>query len=107
FLIGASVIAGVTVVIFGGLKIIKRMAAGRTLEAPMEMRGMGAAAPAESTAAPAPAMLPAPGDDASAAAYDEAMVLREVEELSSIEKWVRGIPTYAMEDDPAELEELR
>ncbi|KAL2264499.1 hypothetical protein VTJ83DRAFT_7009 [Remersonia thermophila] len=104
FLIGASVVAGVTVVIFGGLKIIKRIAAGKTLEAPMEMGAM-AATPAAPAAAPNKALPPVPADDNSVA-YDEALVLREVEELSSIETWRRGIPPFAMANEPVDIEEI-
>ncbi|KAH6640127.1 hypothetical protein F5144DRAFT_544359 [Chaetomium tenue] len=109
FLIGAGVAVGVTVVMFGGWKIVKRLGAAagptRTLETPFEMRPMSVpAAPA-----PAPAAIhdkalpPVPGPAPSAASYDEALVLREVEELSSIESWRRGIMT-GVEDESAEVE---
>ncbi|KAK3303833.1 uncharacterized protein B0T15DRAFT_402624 [Chaetomium strumarium] len=99
FLIGASVAVGVTVVMFGGLKIVKRIreAAERQMEAPFEMR---AAAPAMAAEKPLPA-VPSPS------AYDEALVLREVEELSSIETWRRGIvPLGAGDDESAADVEL-
>ncbi|KAL1839372.1 hypothetical protein VTJ49DRAFT_1607 [Mycothermus thermophilus] len=106
FLIGASVVAGVTVVIFGGLKIIKRIAAGKTLEAPMEMRAVPAGAPAGPTANPDKALPAVPADDTSVN-YDEALVLRDVEELSTIESWRRGIPAFAMTDESADIEAIR
>ncbi|KAK4233691.1 hypothetical protein C8A03DRAFT_38585 [Achaetomium macrosporum] len=98
FLIGASVAVGVTVVMFGGLKIVKRIreAAERQMEAPFEMR-----------AAAAPAMVekPLPAIPAQSS-YDEALVLREVEELSTIETWRRGIVPFGGEDESAADVEL-
>jgi hypothetical protein len=100
FLIGASVAVGVTVVMFGGLKIVKRIkeAAERQMEVPFEMR---AAAPTTVSEKPLPA-IPTPS------AYDEALVLREVEELSTIETWRRGIVPLGAGDDEsaADLELL-
>jgi hypothetical protein len=109
FLIGAGVAVGVTVVMFGGWKIVKRLggaaAPARTLETPFEMRAM----PVPAAPAPAPATMheralpPVPGPTPSAASYDEALVLREVEELSSIESWRRGI-VAGVEDESADVE---
>ncbi|KAK3903578.1 hypothetical protein C8A05DRAFT_14462 [Staphylotrichum tortipilum] len=91
FLIGAGVAVGVTVVMFGGWKIVKRATAPKTLEAPLEMRVLPSLPPP--TVAPEKA-LPPPPAGGSAAEYDEALVLRDVEELSSIESWRRGIVAY-------------
>lgn len=90
FLIGTGIAVGVTVLIFGGLKIVKRMAAAnaKEKEAPMEMRGMGGAAAAKS--------------DVS---YEEALVLEVEEELSTIESWRRGVEPSAIGDDYDEEEE--
>jgi hypothetical protein len=97
FLIGAGVAVGVTVVMFGGWKIVKRIrdqpGTAKVLETPMEIR----AAPAV-----APEMALPPVTGASAASYDEALVLRDVEELSSIETWRRGIVPYG--EEPADVE---
>ncbi|KAK4148925.1 hypothetical protein C8A00DRAFT_38488 [Chaetomidium leptoderma] len=105
FLIGAGVAVGVTVVMFGGWKIVKRIkdtaVPTRTLEAPIEMRA--------SVPQPMPAILAAdralpPPPGASATSYDEALVLRDVEELSTIESWRRGIAPSAGEDESADVE---
>lgn len=103
FLIGAGVAVGVTVVMFGGWKIVKRIkdsaAAEKTLETPF------AAVPALPTAA-GEKPLPVPGgavQPASAASYDEALVLQDVEELSTIESWRRGIVPFG-EDEVADVE---
>jgi hypothetical protein len=107
FLIGAGVAVGVTVVMFGGWKIVKRLkdsaTASKTLEAPLEMRAlpMPAAAP---TVAPERALPPVPAAGASAASYDEALVLRDVEELSTIETWRRGIVACGGDDESADVE---
>ncbi|KAL2018439.1 hypothetical protein VTK56DRAFT_858 [Thermocarpiscus australiensis] len=101
FLIGAGVAVGVTVVMFGGWKIVKRIKdSAKTLEAPFEMRaGLAQAAPA-----PYEKMPPATGQPAaSATSYDEALVLEDVEELSAIETWRRGIVPFG-EDESADVE---
>ncbi|KAH6843472.1 hypothetical protein B0I37DRAFT_357431 [Chaetomium sp. MPI-CAGE-AT-0009] len=106
FLIGAGMAVGVTVVMFGGWKIVKRLGASatatKTLETPFEMRAMPVPA-AGPGAAPERGLLPAPAPTPSAAGYDDALVLREVEELSSIESWRRGIVAGA-EDELADIE---
>ncbi|KAK1828022.1 hypothetical protein QBC39DRAFT_375056 [Podospora conica] len=92
FLIGTGIAVGVTVLIFGGLKIVKRMAAANTREAPIEMRGM----PAANAAAAA-----APKSEVS---YEEALVLEVEEELSTIESWRRGVEPSCIGDDYDEEE---
>ncbi|KAK4097707.1 hypothetical protein N658DRAFT_433401 [Parathielavia hyrcaniae] len=103
FLIGTGIAVGVTVVMFGGWKIVKRIkesnaaaaaANNKMLETPFEMRAMPAVAER--------AALPPPG--ASAASYDEALVLREVEELSTIESWRRGIVPSGGDAESADVE---
>ncbi|KAK4038580.1 hypothetical protein C8A01DRAFT_17364 [Parachaetomium inaequale] len=107
FLIGAGVAVGVTVVMFGGWKIVKRLkdsaTATKTLVAPLEMRALPVA-PAAPTVAPERALPPVPAADASAASYDEALVLRDVEELSTIETWRRGIVACGGDDESADVE---
>ncbi|KAK0742709.1 hypothetical protein B0T18DRAFT_168650 [Schizothecium vesticola] len=88
FLIGTGIAVGVTVLIFGGLKIVKRMTAAREREAPIEMQGMGGAA--------------APKSEVS---YEEALVLEVEEELSTIESWRRGVEPSCIGDDYDEEEE--
>ncbi|KAL2144236.1 hypothetical protein VTI28DRAFT_9447 [Corynascus sepedonium] len=102
FLIGAGVAVGVTVVMFGGWKIVKSIkdtAAAKTLEAPLEMRAMPAPLPAAAAADKALPPLPA-----APSSYDEALVLRDVEELSSIETWRRGIVPFGEDDESADIE---
>lgn len=95
FLIGAGVAAGVTVIIFGGWKIIKRIADGatKTLETPFQAAAGDAAAGTADTG-------PTPANDGN---RDEAIVLREIEELSAIETWRRGIVPFG-EDESADME---
>ncbi|KAK5657931.1 hypothetical protein OQA88_2481 [Cercophora sp. LCS_1] len=78
FLIGTGIAVGVTVVMFGGWKIVKKLGQ-KEKEAAFEMKSMPAAEGA-------PTVAPQ-GDGAS---YDEALVIEE--ELSTIESWRRGIP---------------
>ncbi|OAR00640.1 hypothetical protein LLEC1_06215 [Akanthomyces lecanii] len=84
FLIASGLAAGVTVVMFGGWKIVKRVQQERALQA---------AAFARQQLPPAPdaAMDRAPLQRAHtyAESYDEALVLDD--ELSTIESWRRGI----------------
>ena len=111
FLIGASVALGVTVIMFGGLKIVKRIReiGGRAM-------GMPVAAASTSPPAAAPAdgvsvgVTAAPGQNQNPAEppppYDEAVVLKDIEEgLSRIDAWRRGIPTFS-ETEQADLEAM-
>jgi hypothetical protein len=87
FLIGTSVVVGVTVVIFGGWKIVKKIkdnAAAKQAEAPFEMQPMGADAQKD-------------GATAGGGEYEEALVLEE--ELSTIETWRRGITPFGADVD--------
>ncbi|KAK3315709.1 hypothetical protein B0H66DRAFT_269833 [Apodospora peruviana] len=96
FLIGTSIAVGVTVVMFGGWKIVKRIQAAnaaKAMEKPFEMNTMPT--PDQGPAAPAPTVVP------SAVSYDEALVLEE--ELSTIESWRRGIAPFG-EDEAADVE---
>ncbi|RYO75358.1 hypothetical protein DL766_005291 [Monosporascus sp. MC13-8B] len=91
FLIAAGVTVGVTVVMFGGFKIIKRIKEEQAARAL-------AAQPMAFEAQPAQRM-PQPEYDGQG--FDEALVLEE--ELSTIETWRRGIPPGSG-DEAADLE---
>ncbi|KAI2607882.1 hypothetical protein GGR54DRAFT_619211 [Hypoxylon sp. NC1633] len=97
FLIAAGVTVGVTVVMFGGWKIIKRIKEAKEAEAttiaPM-------AFPAHQGPLPERGQHPYPESEVSAG-FDEALVLEE--ELSTIESWRRGIVPFG-EDEQADLE---
>ncbi|KAI2617339.1 hypothetical protein GGS26DRAFT_585310 [Hypomontagnella submonticulosa] len=101
FLIAAGVTVGVTVVMFGGWKIVKRIQEAKQLEAANAM----AFAAHQPAPAPVPAeRAPYPESEVSAG-FDEALVLEEVleEELSTIESWRRGIVPFG-EDEQADME---
>ncbi|KAI0477905.1 hypothetical protein GGR56DRAFT_674225 [Xylariaceae sp. FL0804] len=106
FLIAAGVAVGVTVVMFGGWKIIKRIqeAKDNNNKDAAEMMAFTAAAPP--AAAEAPAFVaaasgprrPAPYPETEySAGFDEALVVEE--ELSTIESWRRGIAPSDGEGD--------
>ncbi|KAL2134018.1 hypothetical protein VTI74DRAFT_1223 [Chaetomium olivicolor] len=105
FLIGAGVAVGVTVVMFGGWKIVKRIkdsaTTTKTLEAPIAMHALPAST-APHAAANDKTVPPVHGPN-SASSYDEALVLQDVEELSTIETWRRGIVPFG-ENESADLE---
>lgn len=102
FLIGASVAVGVTVVMFGGWKIVKRIAdaGAKTLEAPIEVR----AVPRPDTVVNQKALPNSGPIPTSASSYDEAVVLEDVEGLSSIETWRRGIVPLGDDESAADIE---
>ncbi|KAK7742387.1 hypothetical protein SLS53_004532 [Cytospora paraplurivora] len=91
FLIGVGVAVGVTVVCFGGWKIVKHIreakAAGAREKAAFEMQG----------GQPAAAMPDNPDAYGQPAASDDALVLEE--ELSTIEAWRRGIAPLDGDED--------
>lgn len=107
FLIGVGVAVGVTVVFFGGWKIVKRIRDARALAADkeagaqaFEMQGPPAtAADGQSAAFRAGAAYGAPGPGS----YDDALVLDE--ELSTIETWRRGISPGPGDGEEEEEEE--
>ena len=105
FLIGTSIALGVTVIMFGGWKIIKRITTGggggRTLEKPFEMQPMAASA---AGAADAPAAAAASTAAPDVSAYDDAQVLEE--ELSAIETWRRGIQPFGAADSDFEIPDI-
>ncbi|KAH8896645.1 hypothetical protein GQ53DRAFT_778657 [Thozetella sp. PMI_491] len=106
FLIGAGVAVGVTVVMFGGWKIIKRIKeSGKEQEQAFEMQ-QPAAAPGGPM--PPPPVQPGYGFAQGMAfgrggpgSFDEALVLEE--ELSTIETWRRGIAPFG-DDETADIE---
>ncbi|KAK1759978.1 hypothetical protein QBC47DRAFT_117804 [Echria macrotheca] len=86
FLIGTSIALGVTVVVFGGWKIVKRLREAkeqRKMEGAFEMQNVEVETKG--------------GADGS---YEEALVLEE--ELSTIETWRRGIQPFGVDADDEE-----
>ncbi|TWU74972.1 hypothetical protein ED733_005646 [Metarhizium rileyi] len=91
FLIGTGIAVGLTVVMFGGWKIVQRI---KESQSPRE------AIAYESTCMDQPAP-PRPRSDYNAS-FDEALVLDE--ELSTIETWRRGIMPFGADDESADIE---
>ncbi|RWA13135.1 hypothetical protein EKO27_g1932 [Xylaria grammica] len=103
FLIAAGLTVGVTVVMFGGWKIIKRIKEAKEAEAAARMAPMAFEAnPGQPAQQPVPhqAQPPYPESETSQG-FDEALVVEE--ELSTIETWRRGITPFG-EDGSADLE---
>ncbi|KAI0835006.1 hypothetical protein F5Y06DRAFT_142245 [Hypoxylon sp. FL0890] len=96
FLIAAGVTVGVTVVMFGGWKIVKRIQDARAEPAAVAPMAFAAHQPG-----PAEAGRPPYPESEISAGFDEALVLEE--ELSTIETWRRGIVPFG-EDEQADLE---
>lgn len=97
FLIAAGLTVGVTVIMFGGWKIVKRIKEAQAeamMETPMAFE-------AHTNYAPPPPQQQQPRPPYPVTEdydrFDEALVLEE--ELSTIETWRRGIPAF--EDDEA------
>jgi len=105
FLIGAGVAVGVTVVMFGGWKIVKRIQeAKKEMEKPVEFEmqpGLQQPPPRHPTGGFGFAQGAAFGGAGGSDGFDEALVLEE--ELSTIESWRRGIASYG-EEGTADLE---
>ncbi|KAK0670221.1 hypothetical protein QBC41DRAFT_97156 [Cercophora samala] len=112
FLIGAGVAAGITVVMFGGWKIVKKMTSGNAApvkEQPIAMRAlpMASGAPQHQQRLQE---LEGQAEQQSEAGYQEPLAVDDVQELSSIEMWRRGIEpsfaegTTAAGDEAAEIE---
>ncbi|KAH8902052.1 hypothetical protein BR93DRAFT_948177 [Coniochaeta sp. PMI_546] len=98
FLIAAGVAVGVTVVMFGGWKIVKRIReAKKEKESAMAFEMQQQGAPGQEPYEP---FTPFPVGVA-ASGFDEALVLEE--ELSTIESWRRGIVPFG-EDESADME---
>ncbi|KAK4223812.1 hypothetical protein QBC38DRAFT_458949 [Podospora fimiseda] len=100
FLIGTGIAAGVTVIMFGGWKIVKRMVdnatggGSRQMEAPIAMRAMPVPGQAHTVVSESDVkQLAAP-------TQVDAFALENVEELSSVERWRRGIqPEFGIGTD--------
>ncbi|KAK4677541.1 hypothetical protein QC764_404460 [Podospora pseudoanserina] len=111
FLIGAGVAAGITVVMFGGWKIVKKMTgnAPPVKEQPIAMRALPMASGAQQHQQRLQELEGQP-EQQSEASYQEPLVVDDVQELSSIEMWRRGIEPAFVEgttmagDDAAEIE---
>ena len=117
FLIAAGVAVGVTIVMFGGWKIIKKINQAKSSadeKMAVEMTRLNIQQAAAN--GPPPPVPDASHDPAEAdhchtnqyrapteATHDDALVLEEVEELSHIEQWVRGIEPFGS-DDLADME---
>ncbi|KAL1901144.1 hypothetical protein Cpir12675_000633 [Ceratocystis pirilliformis] len=109
FLIGATAAIGVTVVMFGGWKIIKQLQgeAITTQKVPMAMAAqpLGDAGPRPGSLKRSATMPASTMDGANSlvgSQPQQALVLDNASEVSSIESWRRGIPVFS--DDEAELE---
>ncbi|OAQ82427.1 hypothetical protein VFPBJ_05011 [Purpureocillium lilacinum] len=92
FLIGTGIAAGLTVVMFGGWKIVKKVKEAQAAREALAYEGG------------VPADRPAPMRTQSefSAGMDEALVVDE--ELSTIETWRRGIMPYGADDESADVE---
>ncbi|KAK4175463.1 hypothetical protein QBC36DRAFT_23905 [Triangularia setosa] len=112
FLIGAGVAAGITVVMFGGWKIVKKMTSGNAApvkEQPIAMRAlpMASGAPQHQQRLQE---LEGQAEQQNEVSNEEPLAADEVQELSSIEMWRRGIePSFAegtavAGDEAAEIE---
>lgn len=111
FLIGVGVAVGVTVIFFGGWKIVKSMRAAKIAAAEKEKEMMGAQAQAQAQAFEMQDQVPPPSAEREAfmmagagaygppgpGSYDDALVLDE--ELSTIETWRRGIVPDGEDED--------
>lgn len=105
FLIGTGIAVGVTVVMFGGWKIVKKIQEAKAIQAeqvaiPMVAQPMS---PQEPLSQPHGGAGYAQGArfGGGASSFDEALVLEE--ELSTIESWRRGIAPYG-EDESVDME---
>ncbi|KAI1131125.1 hypothetical protein F5Y10DRAFT_90296 [Nemania abortiva] len=100
FLIAAGLTVGVTVVMFGGWKIIKRIKEAQEAEVTRMPAAAFEADPAQPQQQQQPVNPPYPVSEGSQG-FDEALVVEE--ELSTIETWRRGITPFG-EDETADLE---
>ena len=99
FLIAAGVTVGVTIVMFGGWKIVKRIReANKAKEGPMAFEGQQQFASQEPVYEP---FIPTAYGDAGGG-FDEALVLEE--ELSTIESWRRGIVPLGEDESAVDVE---
>ncbi|KKA30618.1 hypothetical protein TD95_000830 [Thielaviopsis punctulata] len=100
FLIGATAAVGVTVVMFGGWKIIKKLQGETVQKTPMAMAATPKPGIARSMTMPV--QSPSSPNSLVGSQPHEALVLDDASEISSIESWRRGVPIFS--DDEAEME---
>jgi hypothetical protein len=91
FLVGTSIAVGVTAVMFGGWKIVKKVKENKAAREAMALEGV----PMDR-----PALLRAQTEVSTG--MDEALVLEE--ELSTIETWRRGIQPFGDDTESADME---
>lgn len=90
FLIGTGIAVGVTIVMFGGWKIVKKVKEAQAQQKALAYEGIPMARP----------VMPRT-QSAHSGSYDEALVVDD--ELSAIESWRRGIEPFG-ENESADLE---
>lgn len=100
FLIGTSVAVGVTVVCFGGWKIVQRVKEQQQAREALMYEPMDRPAPMRTQSEYAPRRAPTE----YSAGMDEALIIEDdLSEVSSIETWRRGIVPFG-EDETADME---
>ena len=93
FLIGTGAAVGLTVVMFGGWKIVKSMKEAHAAREALAYEGVPRSRPA-----------PLRTQSEHGAGMDEALVYDLDQELSNIETWRRGIMPSGVDDESAEIE---
>ncbi|KAI9150217.1 hypothetical protein HJFPF1_09974 [Paramyrothecium foliicola] len=91
FLVGTTIAVGVTAVMFGGWKIVKKVNEAKAAREALALEGVPMDRPA-----------PLRTQTEVSAGFDEAFVLEE--ELSTIETWRRGIQPTGADDESADYE---
>ncbi|EEU38389.1 uncharacterized protein NECHADRAFT_77095 [Fusarium vanettenii 77-13-4] len=100
FLIGTSIAVGVTVVCFGGWKIVQRVKEQQAAREALMYEPMDRPAPMRTQSEYAPRRAPTE----YSAGMDEALIIEDdLSEVSSIETWRRGIVPFG-EDETADME---
>lgn len=100
FLIGSSIAVGVTVVCFGGWKIVQRVKEQQQAREALMYEPMDRPAPMRTQSEYAPRRAPTE----HSAGMDEALIIDDdLSDISSIETWRRGIVPYG-EDETADME---
>ncbi len=90
FLIGTGIAVGVTIVMFGGWKIVKKVKEAQAQQKALAYKGVPMARPVMPRA-----------QSAHGGSYDEALIVDD--DLSAIESWRRGIEPFG-ENESADLE---
>ncbi|RSM11470.1 hypothetical protein CEP52_003007 [Fusarium oligoseptatum] len=100
FLIGSSIAVGVTVVCFGGWKIVQRVKEQQQAREALMYESMDRPAPMRTQSEYTPRRAPTE----YSAGMDEALIIEDdLSEVSSIETWRRGIVPYG-EDERVDME---